>query len=133
MGYDLHIVRTRQWVDADRHPITKDDVDALIAADPELSWSTSDFVEATNPKTGEVIRINSRSYAIQWKGSSVFWWDRRKIICKNPNEPEQMKMIKMADALGAMVVGDEDELYTIRKRLFGRESIASEPWTESSA
>jgi hypothetical protein len=132
MGYDLHIVRTRQWVDADRHPITKADVDALIAADTELSWSTSDFFETTNPETGEAIRITTRYYAIEWKGTITFWWDGKEIECKNPAESQQVKMIKMARVLRAMVVGDEDEIYTIRKRLFGPERIVTEPWTETS-
>ena len=132
MGYDLHIVRTRDWSDADQHPITKDDIDSLIAADPELSWSKSDFFEVTNSKTGEITRITSRYYAIEWKGTSAFWWNGHEIVCKAPPEPEQMKMIKMAQALGAMVIGDDGELYTIRKRLFGRESIVTEPWREPS-
>ena len=132
MGYDLHIVRTRQWVDADQRPITQDDVDTLIAADPELSWSKTDYLEATNPGTGDVIRITSRNQAIEWNGTSVFWWDRNGITCKNPHEREQMKMIRMANMLGAMVVGDEDELYTIRKRFFRRDLIVTEPWTEPS-
>lgn len=40
MAYDLHLVRTSDWLDAADAPITKADVDALILADAELSWST---------------------------------------------------------------------------------------------
>ena len=40
MGYDLHIVRTKDWTEAATAPITKQDVDALIAADSEVSAVT---------------------------------------------------------------------------------------------
>ena len=45
MAYDLHIVRTEHWTDAARAPITRQDVDALIAADAELAWSATDYVD----------------------------------------------------------------------------------------
>lgn len=48
MAYDLHIIRTKDWTEAASAPITKQDVDALIAADSELSWSTSHYVDMTD-------------------------------------------------------------------------------------
>jgi len=45
MAYDLHVVRTKDWLEASSAPITKEDVDALIASDPELEWSTSDYID----------------------------------------------------------------------------------------
>ena len=48
MPYDLHIVRTRDWTEAASAPVTKQDVDALIAADTELSWSTTDYVDMSD-------------------------------------------------------------------------------------
>ena len=48
MAYDLHIVRTRDRTEAASAPVTKQDVDALIAADTELSWSTTDYVDMSD-------------------------------------------------------------------------------------
>jgi hypothetical protein len=45
MGYDVHLVRTEQWFDAASDPVTKEHVDKVVAADPTLSWSESDYVE----------------------------------------------------------------------------------------
>lgn len=128
MGYDLHIVRTREWLDADADPILKQDVDALIEADAELSWSKSDYVELNNPSTGETIRF--RSSAIEWNGMSQFWWYGNRISSKAPSDDQQKKMIKMARTLNAMVIGDEGERYDLRKRWFGREEVVVIPWTE---
>jgi hypothetical protein len=44
-------------------PITREDVEQLICSDPDLSWSTSDYVDM---KDGEKI---TRYYFIEWRGS----------------------------------------------------------------
>ena len=44
MAYDLHIVRAHDWTEAANAPINKQDVDNLIANDPELKWSTTDYM-----------------------------------------------------------------------------------------
>ena len=36
MGYDVHIVRTEDWLDAAEEPIALEEVDAVVTADPEL-------------------------------------------------------------------------------------------------
>lgn len=46
MGYDLHVVRTLDWLEAAKSPITREEVDRLIDQDPELQWSPSDYVES---------------------------------------------------------------------------------------
>ncbi len=38
MSYDLHVVRTKDWIEASRTPITKQEVDALIAAEFANAW-----------------------------------------------------------------------------------------------
>jgi hypothetical protein len=44
MSYDLHVVRTKNWLDGSEKPISKQEIDDLIAADSELEWSTDDFL-----------------------------------------------------------------------------------------
>ena len=67
MAYDLHIVRTKNWLEASSAPITKQDVDALIASDPELTWSTTDYVDVSDD-AGAVARY----YMITGAASRAF-------------------------------------------------------------
>lgn len=106
MAYDLHIVRTKNWLEASRAPITKSDVDALIARDPELGWSETDHVDMSDD-TGAVTRY----WMITWRGQSSFWWYRDQIQCSDPDDAQQLKLGQMARALNAFVVGDDGEIY----------------------
>ena len=106
MAYDLHIVRTKNWLEASSAPISKQDVDALIASDPELAWSTADYVEMSDDD-GAVTRY----YMILWRGQPCFWWYRDQIQCSNPDESQQAKLVQMARALDAFAVGDDGETY----------------------
>ena len=80
MPYDLHIVRTSDWLDAANSPISREDVDRLIQTDPELGWSSSDFVEMENGTR------RTRFYMIAWHGNSCFWWYKDQIMCASPDE-----------------------------------------------
>jgi len=122
MGYDLHVVRTREWSDASQKPILKSEVDVLISRDPELRWSQSDYLDMRNEKTGKATRY----FLIEWKSQSGFWWDQ--IFCKNPNDLQQKKLVQIAKILKAMVIGDEGERYEIVKGFFGGEKIVVIPW-----
>jgi hypothetical protein len=118
MAYDLHIVRTKEWTEASSAPITKQDVDALIAADSELAWSTTDYVD-TKDEAG----ASKRYYMIIWRGSPCFWWYRDQIQCSGPNDAQQLKLAQMARALKAYAVGDDGEWYEIKKGFSGEEKL----------
>jgi len=118
MGYDLHVVLTDQWTDSESRPITKADIDRLIASDSELSWSKTEYVEMTEPD-GSVARY----FLINWRGTPTFWWYRSEIICKNPDEAQVLKLVAIAEALGARVVGDDGERYERGKSIFGRSKV----------
>jgi len=107
MAYDLHISRIRFWSDASHDPIAKQEVDELVDADPELSWSESDFVDMR----GRVDRVVQRYFMIIWQGTPCFWWYLDQIYCSSPSDAQILKMIHMARQLNAMVVGDDGELY----------------------
>jgi hypothetical protein len=106
MPYDVHIVRTDNWLDTADDPITKPQVDALIASDPELAWSADDWVDMSDEK-GKVTRY----FAILWTGEPCFWWYRNEIRCATPNQAQRAKMVEMAARLGAKVIGDDGEAY----------------------
>ncbi len=118
MGYDLHIVRTDQWLDSPSAPVTKADVDRIIASDDSLSWSTSDYVDMKEDD-GNVIRY----FFINWKGEPVFLWHRSEIMCKNPTDSQILKLAEMAKALGALLIGDDEERYELRKSFFGKPKV----------
>ena len=106
MAYDLHIVRTKNWLEASTAPITRQDVDALMSRDPELAWSTTDYVDMSD-EAGAVTRYPM----IVWRGQPCFWWYRDQIQCSDPDEGQQSKLVQMARALEAFAVGDEGEVY----------------------
>jgi hypothetical protein len=118
MVYDLHIVRTKEWTEASSVPITKQDVDALIAADSELAWSMTEYVDIKD-EAG----VSTRYYMITWRGSPCFWWYRDQIQCSTPNDAQQLKLAQMARALKAYAVGDDGERYEIKKGFFGKEKL----------
>jgi hypothetical protein len=106
MAYEVHVVRTRNWLDASCAPITKHDVDSLIAGDPELSWSTADYVDMGD-ETGTLTRY----WMIAWRDQPCFWWYRDQITCSDPDDAQLSKLLHMAQALDALVVGDDGETY----------------------
>jgi hypothetical protein len=110
MAYDLHVVRTEDWTEAAGAPITKQDVDALIAADAELAWSTTDYVDMRDD-AGAVTRY----WMISWRGQPCFWWYRDQMECSGPEEAQIAKLVQMARALGARVVGDDGETYPLEQ------------------
>jgi|GEM_PF-1118003 hypothetical protein len=108
MSYDLHVVRTTDWIDAHTNPITKSDVEMLISSDPELSWSESYIDMRVDDEV-------TRFHLIEWKGSPVFWWYQSEIIFKSPDESALIKLIEIANSLNAYVVGDDGESYRLTK------------------
>ena len=74
-------------------------------------------------QTGTVARY----FFIVWKGQPCFWWYRSQVLCKNPKEPQIAKMVTMARALRAYVVGDDKERYKLRRSLFGRGKVVIIP------
>jgi hypothetical protein len=127
LSYSLHIVRTPDWMDAAKLPIVRREVANLVESDPELDWSTSEYVDVRD-KNGTVFRLAF----IKWHGTSCFLWTQDQIVCKNPDEAQTAKMIRIAKTLEAMVVGDDGERYTLRRTLFGRRRVQTiQPGPES--
>ena len=116
MGYDLHIIRSKDWADSDEQPITLDEWLALIRDDPEMR--VDGFAEAATPE-GETVRVESRGLAV-WTAYSgnelrgnMAWFDhwRGTIVVKNPDDEIIDKMKRLANKLSARVVRDEGEEY----------------------
>jgi len=105
MSYDLHIVRTEHWTEAASAPVTKQDVDALIAADSELAWSKTDYVVMMDADG-----VSRRYWMITWRGQPCFLWYRDQIQCSGPDEAQVAKLVIMS-----RVVGDDGEIYPLEQ------------------
>ena len=111
MAYALHIVRTEDWAEAASAPITKQDVDALIAADSELAWSTTDYVDMA-----DAAGVSTRYFMITWRGQPCFWWYRDQIQCSGADEMQIFKLVQMSRVLRARVSGDDGEEYPLAQQ-----------------
>ena len=92
-------------------PITKQDVDALLAADSELAWYSTDYVDMKDEAAS-----STRYYMITWRGQPCFWWYRDQILCSGADNARQLKLVQMARALNAHAVGDDGEIYPIEQQ-----------------
>jgi hypothetical protein len=120
MAYDVHVVRTKNWLDASKTPISKEDVDTAIANDRELGWAASDYIEIADDG-GAITRYSM----IAWNGVSCFYWFKDQIICSGPDEQQMVKLCNLAQALNAYVVGDDDERYELRKNFLGTKKLVT--------
>lgn len=116
MGYNFHITRKNRWSDRDGLEISLEEWLSAVKSDPEMRLDGG--AEATNPKTGEVLRYENEGLAI-WtaysgaRGGSGPWFDYRRgnIVVKNPDQVTLKKMWAVAQHLFAKVQGDEGETY----------------------
>lgn len=105
MGYDLHITR------GDTAPISETEWRAYVARDPELELTGA----AEAPVPGGVLRYENPGLSC-WLGhprGEKVWLDLRGgcVVVKNPDEPTIAKLVAIAAAIHARVVGDDGEIY----------------------
>jgi hypothetical protein len=100
MGYDLHIHRSEDWLDAKVNPISLDEWLAVARGDDELEALTD------NGAGRERSVFGVRSEPGPWLA-----WDEGEIFSKNPTTPVVIKMVELASSLGACVTGDDGESY----------------------
>ncbi len=142
MGYELHIVRNEEWWDEDADGgISFDEWSSLVDADDSMRMDG--YAEVTSPD-GAKLRIENQGLAV-WTGfpgnidgGNQAWFDFRdgRIVFKNPDQDILQKMLEIAGALNAKIVGDDGEEYNsptdhgVPKRLSGAHVDTSEakPW-----
>ena len=103
MAYDIHIFRGTEWTDGADDPITEEE---LLAVD-----GVERFVQPAivNPKTG--LKMSMGADDMYTFGKAVFMLEDGMITvaCRNEDVPEVMRPV--AEALGAVIQGDEGEYY----------------------
>lgn len=101
MGYDVHITRADHWAFSEEYPISAEEWLTTIAGDEDLTRTESAWADGIDA------RWNGPSeYTDPW-----FAWREGRIFTKHPDEPIVEKVSVMALHLGAMVQGDEGEIY----------------------
>ncbi len=104
MGYELHITRAADWVDSEGQPIGRAEWAAYADRHPELvangwvEWADigREITYDCTDKYGQVARLS-------WRHGHVV------VTCGE----DYSKLLAIATDLGARLVGDEDEVYTL--------------------
>ncbi len=99
MGYELHITRKTHWWDGDGPTITLAEWQQLVERDAELSA----YLEVDEASRGKAASYLDQEGALRW--------DDGEVLSKNPDESLVVKMVAIAAALDARVLGDDDEVY----------------------
>jgi hypothetical protein len=103
MGYDLRITRAIDWTENAGHEIAPEEWLALARADAELN---------ADPALGPL--------AVRYKASAWFDWFEGNVLTTDPDRPTVAKMLAIARELGAIVQGDDGEIYESPQQWPGR-------------
>ncbi len=98
MGYDLHITRAPEWIDSGSHPITLRDWNAYVVSDEQICHDPDNSAE-------------DYLFDGHLKEPWPLWWSDGEIYTKNPDGQTIDKLCQIAAALGAVVQGDDGEVY----------------------
>ena len=98
MGYNLHITRRENWADEDGPEISLDEW---------LGYRVNDTELAQDPENDDPTNTIILTHPQQWP----LWWRRGEVYTENPDKAVIAKMVQIASALNARVLGDNDEIY----------------------
>ncbi len=103
MAYNLHIFRGDDWMDGTDDPITAEELLAVKGVE------TFNNIPITNPKTG--ISLSMASQDMFCFGEAVFMLTDGMITVAARNDDAAEILRPLADALDAVIQGDEGEYY----------------------
>jgi hypothetical protein len=101
MGYDLHITRRDFWADPEGPEIPLEEWVAFA--------SNSPLVEPDSENPGPANWVMSQ-HPKKWP---IWWWKVGGLHTKNPDPQAVAILVKIAAALSARVMGDDDEIYGV--------------------
>lgn len=99
MGYDIHITRKEFWADEDGPEITLEEWRNYVATDSSI------MLDEENPSGQNYVFRSGQNLCPLW------WNERAEIYAKNPEPTVIAKLVQIANALGAKVMGDDGEIY----------------------
>lgn len=124
MGWEVHLTRADFWPESAERPITADEWLAIVEADHELR------IDAAN---GPYFAVWSG--ACSYPEGAWFEWSDGQVSTKNPDRAILGKLLQLADRLGAVVQGDDGEVYSTPEDLpieEADEAVVVEPDTSPS-
>jgi hypothetical protein len=102
VGYDLHITRKANLSDEDGLSIGEAEWRHVIENDPDLSLD----------QETECTMTNGAYVFAAWKGQAgLLGWYNGEVSATYPDAPLIQKMVQIAESLGAIVQGDDGEVY----------------------
>lgn len=116
MGYDVHITRAEEWFDSEQMPITLDEWLACVRDDPELRLEGAARASIAG---GQMLEMELPGLAV-WTAWSqhveldalVYLWHSDGCVdCRGIDREVTAKLYRIAQNLGARVVGDDGEEY----------------------
>jgi hypothetical protein len=98
MGYVIHLTRKESWSDEEGQEISLQQWIEYVATDPEIA------PDPENP--------DPENFLVTLEGKDwPLWWDRGEVNTKSPDNWVITKLVQVAKALDARVLGDDDEIY----------------------
>lgn len=110
MGYDLSITRADSFMNTLESPISEEDWLKVAKADPSLRLSTDDYFDRS-AADGRTERFHPWLW-IEHPEQPPLWFVDGAVTTKNPDDATISKLVQLARALNARVIGEEDEEYT---------------------
>lgn len=110
MGYEVFVTRAPSHLETKDHPISEAEWLEVAAADPSLRHSDEDYYERRG-KSGNTERF----HPWLWTGhpdEPPLWFIDGAVQIKNPDDATISKLVQLAGALKARVIGEEGEEYT---------------------
>jgi hypothetical protein len=126
VAYDLHIERPATTPDSEPEAISLEEWKAAVSATPGVRLVEAPAHTAINPQTGEVISIGARDgdaevfFADDREWRFVFRWGRRsarfaaRFELGDTLDPIWVAAVALASRLGAVIRGDEGEVYDLK-------------------
>lgn len=103
MAYDLHIFRGKDWWDGTDKPITAEELLSVEGVE------SANNITSVNPETGAKISVSSEGM-FSYKDS--YFMLRKGMITVAVRDEKAIEVIRpFAEALGAVIQGDEGEFY----------------------
>jgi hypothetical protein len=116
MGCDVHITRADEWSESENAPITLDEWSAFVGHDPELR---SERAASASLPDGTSLEVELSGLAVwtEWSQhgrseAAVYFWHSGGCITSRAIDDEVLaKLHRIAQRLGARLVGDDGEEY----------------------
>ena len=116
MGYDVHITRAQEWFESERAPITLEEWLACVREDPELRL---EHAVRASTADGDALEVELPGLAAwtAWSRHAEpdavvhLWHSDGCIDCRGIDDEVTAKLYRIAQSLGARVVGDDGEEY----------------------